>query len=103
MIQSSSKVTQTGDRISTGSFDTKGWYAATIPSTVVSALVNDGDDFIRDPIPPASPFAVSWWFRTVFRIPSERRGRDVGAKPVKVWYAERAQAHRAVCAPIRES
>src|SRR5579884_458374 len=76
MIQSSAAVTQTGDRISSPQFDTPGWYPATVPTTVVRALVDDGlfadpyyglnlrsipgttydfgDNFAVDPMPPDS-------------------------------------------------
>ena len=42
MIQASSKVKQTGNEISKPDFDTRGWYSASIPSTVLAVLVENG-------------------------------------------------------------
>jgi hypothetical protein len=41
-IRSSADVPQTGDLISSAGFDASTWYPATVPSTVISALANDG-------------------------------------------------------------
>ena len=107
MIQSSAAVTQTGDRISSPQFDTRGWYPATVPTTVVRALVDDGqyadpyyglnlrsipgttydfgDNFAVDPMPPDSPFAVPWWYRTQFKLPGAIRGRVVWPSGRRYW------------------
>jgi exo-1,4-beta-D-glucosaminidase len=91
MIQSSDSLGQTGDQISSPFFDTTGWYPATVPTTVIRALVSDGvyadpyyglnlrsipgttyafgDNFAVEPMPADSPFRVSWWYRTQFRLP----------------------------------
>ena len=67
-----------------------GWHAATVPSTVVAALVADGtfpDPYFGEnlrsipgttypvgkifsvlPMPQDSPFHCSWWYRTEFRV-----------------------------------
>jgi exo-1,4-beta-D-glucosaminidase len=96
-IQSSARVAQTGDAISTGGFDASGWYPARMPSTVISALVNNGvlpdpyfginlrsfpgmtgdvgDNLTGLPMPPDSPFAVSWWYRTEFRVSRRMKGK----------------------------
>ncbi|HWW50931.1 MAG TPA: hypothetical protein VN044_04275, partial [Verrucomicrobiae bacterium] len=47
MLQSSCRTTATGGSISTQGFDTDGWHATTVPSTVVAALV--ADKTFRDP------------------------------------------------------
>jgi exo-1,4-beta-D-glucosaminidase len=95
-IQSSAQAPQSGAEISLPGYNVQGWHGATVPSTVVSALVQDGtypdpyfgenlrsipgttydygDDFTRQPMPSDSPFAVSWWYRTEFRIPSGAAG-----------------------------
>ncbi len=91
-VQSSARLTQTGAQISTASFDARGWYPTRIPSTVLAALVDNklypdpyfgmnlrslpgitgdiGDNFTNMPMPEDSPFAVSWWYRTSFKLPA---------------------------------
>lgn len=89
-IRSSSDVKQTGDVISAGAFSPDSWYGATVPSTVLAALVDDGVypdpsyglnlydipgnwpmglDVSLSPRPPNSPFSLSWWYRTSFTLP----------------------------------
>ena len=41
-IQSSAAVAPAGDAISRPGFSTDGWHAATVPGTIVGALVEDG-------------------------------------------------------------
>src|SRR5439155_26357044 len=96
-IQSSAKVTARGDEISTSRFQPGVWYPATVPSTVLSALVDNkvypdpyfgmnlrsipgttypiGGNFSNIPTPPDSPFALPWWYRTQFTLPRSARGR----------------------------
>lgn len=89
-IQSSAKVSEKPEIVSTPGFSTAGWYAASIPSTVLPVLVENKvypdpyfglnlkqipgsmltEDFVRLPMPPESPFRVPWWFRTEFRAPT---------------------------------
>ena len=98
VIQSSAKVPYSGDQISSVGFDVHGWYSASVPTTVFSALVQDGvypdpyfgmnlravpgitgdigDNFTNMPFPPGSPYAVSWWYRTEFQI----RGGTIGKR-----------------------
>src|SRR5271165_5364111 len=98
-IQSSADVHETGDAISTPGFKARDWYPATLPSTVLSALVKDRvypdpytgvnlrsipgtsypifHDFSELMMPPGSPFAHSWWFRTDFQVPAECRGKTL--------------------------
>ena len=74
-------------------------YPATLPSTVLSALVEDKvypdpyagtnlrsipgatypvfEDFSNIPMPPASPFRQSWWYRTEFKRPAEYSGKTI--------------------------
>lgn len=92
-IQSSGDVHADGVAISTVGFPTSGWYPATLPATVMSALVEDKvypdpytgmnlrsipgttypifEDFSNILMPPTSPFRQSWWYRTEFSLPSE--------------------------------
>ena len=96
-IQSSAKVTQKGDEIASTGFRPDGWYAATVPSTVIAALVNNkvypdpyfgmnlrsipgttyniGTNFSNIAMPADSPFAVSWWYRTQFQLPPATKGK----------------------------
>lgn len=73
-IQSSEEVKDSGAIISSGSFRCTGWYAATVPSTVLGTLVADG--VFKDPFRgrnldkiPDSLFSVPWWYRTTFELP----------------------------------
>jgi len=98
-IQSSTNLQAEGTAISTVGFHSNDWYPATIPATVLSALVEDKvypdpysgmnlrsipgtsypifEDFSNIMMPPASPFRVSWWYRTELRIPSDFKGRVI--------------------------
>ncbi len=98
-LRSSAEVDQGGQALSRPGFDTTGWHAATVPTTVVGALVEDGTypdphfgmnlreipgteyeigtNFSNVEMPEDSPFAVPWWYRTEFTLPDEAEGRTV--------------------------
>jgi exo-1,4-beta-D-glucosaminidase len=98
-IQSSAKVKEEGEALSRPGFATAGWHRATVPTTVVSALVRDGTypdpyygtslrtipgtsyevgtNFSNVAMPADSPFAVPWWFRTEFTLPADSAGRTL--------------------------
>jgi len=98
-IQSSCEVKAGGGEISAPGFRTEGWHAATVPTTVVAALVADktypdpyfgmnlrsipgttypvGKNFAELPLPKDSPFRCSWWYRTEFRAPENFHGQHV--------------------------
>ena len=98
-IQSSTDVHGQAAAISSAGFSTSGWYPATLPSTVLNALVADKvypdpytgmnlrsipgttypifEDFSNIQMPPASPFRQSWWYRTEFALPAEFTGRTL--------------------------
>ncbi len=98
-LQSSAEVSEPGNIVSTAAFDTRGWYRATLPSTVVRALVQGrvyadpyfgsnlrsiagttypvGSNFSNAPMPPESPFRRSWWYRTEFKLDQSYRGKTV--------------------------
>ncbi len=98
-IQPSTEVHAPREAISSVGFSTRDWYPATLPSTVMSALVEDKvypdpytgvnlrsvpgttypifEDFSNVPMPPSSPFRQSWWYRTEFKLPPEYSGRTV--------------------------
>jgi len=101
-IQSSAYVHENGPVLSSAGFRPHGWYPATVPSTVINALVHNqvyADPYagmnLRDiagttyPIafnfsnlsmPPESPFRHSWWYRTEFDVPAAWRGKTVWLK-----------------------
>ena len=99
-LQSSRKVAEGGESISSPSFDPKGWYRTTVPSTVVAAQVAAGEfpdpyfgmnlrrypgmtypiglnSFNNVPMDETSPYACSWWYRTEFRLPAGWAGKTV--------------------------
>ena len=98
-IQSSARVESGGEGLSQPGFDTTGWHGATVPTTVVRALVDDGTfpdphdamnvrdipgteyeisgNFSLEEMPETSPFRVPWWYRTEFMLPPEANGRTV--------------------------
>ncbi len=98
-IQSSSDAQEKGSVLSTVEFEPRHWYRATVPSTVMAALVADhvfadpyfgmnlrsipgtnypvGANFSHFPMPPGSPFRTSWWYRTQFLLPVNWRGKRV--------------------------
>src|ERR1035437_7439674 len=96
-IQSSADVRESGAAISAVGFDASQWYPATVPSTVLGALVQQrvypepgvGMNLREIPgttypkftpftdlqMPPESPFRHSWWYRTEFKLPDEYKGK----------------------------
>jgi exo-1,4-beta-D-glucosaminidase len=96
-LQSSEKVAAGGEALSQPGFAASGWHAATVPTTVVAALVADAtlpdpsfgmnlrtfpganypisENFSNHPMPEGSPFRASWWYRTEFDVPATFQGR----------------------------
>ncbi len=78
------KSPQPGAQVAAAGFDTRGWYAATVPGTVLTTLVNDhvypeplyGEND-RPEIIPESLCHTSYWYRTVIRVPRAYRNRHV--------------------------
>ena len=73
-IQSSAKVTASGEQVSRPGYGLKGWYPASVPTTVLATLVKNKvyqDIFFADNLKsvPEEPFKVSWWYRTEFDLP----------------------------------
>ena len=103
MIQSSADVRESGAVLSTAGYRPSGWYRATLPSTVLSALVEDrvyadpyfgmnlrsiagteypiSMNFSNLPMPPESPFRHSWWYPHRIR---DRRGLAGQNHPARV-------------------
>jgi hypothetical protein len=87
LLQSSSTAKEPGATLSSRDFQPAGWYKASVPTTVLSALVDN--KVYPDPyfglnlksvvgyregrwlaMPPGSPFRSSWWFRREFTLPA---------------------------------
>jgi exo-1,4-beta-D-glucosaminidase len=101
-LQTSAKVEAKGEVISTPRFSPHGWHEATVPTTVVAALVKDktfpdpffgmnlrdfpgmnypvGANFSNIAMAPDSPYAVSWWYRKAFTVPASYKGKTVWLK-----------------------
>ncbi len=97
-IQSSLQVPEKGEAVSNASFQ-RLWLPAEIPATVVTAQIKKGvlpdpfygmnlrqfpgvtypigANFSNLPTDPESPYAVSWWYRTVFTLPRDYAGKVV--------------------------
>jgi len=98
-IQAVCRVDPGGETISTTRFQPVGWRRATVPTTVLAALVEDkvypepdsgmnlrtipgtvypiGANFANLPMPQDSPFMGPWWFRKEFTLPAAYRGKTV--------------------------
>ncbi len=98
-LQSSARVSEKGEAIASPSFQPKDWIKAKVPTTVVAAQVKSGAlpdpfdgmnmrqypglsypigaNFSNLPMPPDSPYAVSWWYRKEFRLPRDFAGKTV--------------------------
>ncbi len=101
-LQSLYKVDAPGELVSTLKFVPRGWYAITVPTTVVAALVKAkhypdpyfgmnlrqlpgmtypiGQTFVSLPMAQDSPFLAPWWFRKEFVMPESFRGKTVWLK-----------------------
>jgi len=98
-LQSSARVSDSGQMLSLPGHGTTGWYTTTVPATVLTTLVNHkvypnpdfgmnlrqipgttyppGENFSNMPMQPGSPFAVPWWYRTEFEVPASYKGKQV--------------------------
>jgi exo-1,4-beta-D-glucosaminidase len=98
-VQSACKDQAAGDAISTVSFQPKGWYAASVPSTVIAAQVAAGEikqpyygmnlrkipgteypigqNFSNLPMPENSPYRCGWWYRKTFNVPAAAKGKTL--------------------------
>jgi exo-1,4-beta-D-glucosaminidase len=98
-LQSSGKVDEKGEALSTPAFQPKDWYTVTVPTTVVAALVEHkvfpdpffgtnlrsfpgvtypiGANFSNIPMQQDSPFIVPWWYRKEFTLPASFKGKSI--------------------------
>jgi mannosylglycoprotein endo-beta-mannosidase len=81
-LQDSAKVAAEPAVISTAAFRPEGWYAATVPGTVLTTLVNNG--VYPEPLYgenmraiPESLNKTSYWYRTTFTVPAAYKGRHI--------------------------
>jgi beta-mannosidase len=81
-LQDSAKVSATPAAVSSGEFRPERWFAATVPGTVLTTLVNDG--VYPEPLYgenmraiPESLNKTSYWYRTTFTVPKEYKGRHI--------------------------
>jgi hypothetical protein len=83
-LQDVAKVPQPGAEVASTHFKTKKWYAATVPGTVLTSLVNDhvypeplyGENN-RPEIIPDSLCRTSYWYRTEIKMPKEYAGKHI--------------------------
>ncbi len=84
MLQDVAKAPQAGAQVSASGFSTVGWYAATVPGTVLTTLVNNhvypeplyGENN-RPEVIPESLARTSYWYRTLVEIPRSYEGKHV--------------------------
>ncbi len=93
-IQSSAEMNAAGKSVAKAGYDTEGWYATKVPSTVLAALVDNGvypDPYYGENLKQIpgykpgrwlamskdSPFYPSWWYRCEFDVPGEYKGRHL--------------------------
>jgi exo-1,4-beta-D-glucosaminidase len=121
-LQSSARVDEAGEEISTAKYQPKDWYAVSVPTTVAAALVKAkvypdptfgmnlrslpgvtypvGGNFSNFPMQPDSPFAVPWWYRKEFTLPADFSGKTIWLKfkglnyRANVWLNGKAIAHQ---------
>jgi len=72
-IRSSAELSESGQSLSRSGLDMENWYPATVPSTVLAALVENGvyiDPFFGKNLAniPTEPFKESWWYRKEFAL-----------------------------------
>ena len=82
LLQDASKVTVAASVASLPAYRPEGWYAATVPGTVLTTLVND--KVYPEPLYgenmraiPESLNKATYWYRATFKVPVSDRGRLV--------------------------
>jgi hypothetical protein len=83
-LQDIAKVPEAGAQVAAAAFNPRGWYAATVPGTVLTTLVNNhvypeplyGENN-RPEIIPDSLVHTSYWYRTVMRVPKAYKNHRV--------------------------
>ncbi|MGA2048393.1 MAG: sugar-binding domain-containing protein [Terracidiphilus sp.] len=83
-LQDVAKVLETGAEVSASAFKTTGWYAATVPGTVLTTLVNNhvypeplyGENNRPEKIPEILAH-TSYWYRAVIEVPISYKGQHI--------------------------
>jgi hypothetical protein len=83
-LQDAAKVPETGAVVASPKYKPRGWYAATVPGTMLTSLVNNGvypeplygENNRPDKIPDSLSRAP-YWYRTVFKVPKTYAGQHV--------------------------
>jgi hypothetical protein len=83
-LQDIGKAPESGEEISSAASQPKDWYAATVPGTVLTSLVNDGvypeplygENNRPDKIPD-NLCRTAYWYRTGFTVPKSYKGKSV--------------------------
>ena len=81
-VQSSERIGQAGDILSTPAADTDGWIPANVPSTLMGVLTANGiepealtaEDYARI---DKQRFEKSWWYRATFNLPALDKGEHL--------------------------
>jgi len=83
-LQAADKVIQTGDQIALATFESKNWYPAVVPGTVLTTLVNAGiypeplyGENNRPDRIPDNLCRQDYWYRTVFTVPANYAGKKI--------------------------
>ncbi|MGA7316805.1 MAG: sugar-binding domain-containing protein [Silvibacterium sp.] len=101
-LQSACKLQADGATISSPSFHPQGWYAVSVPSTVLAAQVAAGEikqpyyainlrkipganypigqNFSNLPMPEDSPYLCGWWYRKTFVVPATEHGKTLSLR-----------------------
>ena len=91
-IQSSAKISESGNLISTNTYQPSSWYPVTVPTTVLAGLVENKvypDPYYSENLKSipgyktgswismdkGSPFYNPWWYRTKFNLPGDLKGQ----------------------------
>ncbi len=83
-LRDAAKVPQDGAEVSSANFKTADWYAATVPGTVLTTLVNNhiyaeplyGENNRPESI-PESLARTSYWYRTLLEVPRSYAGQRI--------------------------
>jgi hypothetical protein len=83
-LQDAAKVAADGATLSAPDYQPHGWYAATVPGTVLTTLVNNhvypeplyGENNRPERI-PESLARSAWWYRTTVEVPASYKGQHV--------------------------
>jgi exo-1,4-beta-D-glucosaminidase len=98
-VRSSAKVLDAPEKISSPGYNASDWYKASGPETIFAVLVENGvyqspyfdmnlrripgveypigGQFANLDMPANSPYAVPWWYRNEFALPSSFKGKKV--------------------------